>query len=208
VGAGFLIFETEYPMSGTHIIDVQDRTEFGTRATRRLRTQGLIPAEVYGHGDNDHLSLNAREFTKQLRTPGFASAVVQLKSDKKNESALIQSVRRHPVSGDIIHVDFLRVSLSEEVAHAVPLHFVGAEKCPGVKAGGMFEPIRRELEIHAKVRDLPDFIEVDVSGMNLRDVIHVLDIPLPEGCKVVTDVNFTLCTVVGHGGPAGGGEEG
>ncbi len=166
---------------------------------RRMRRAGRIPAIVYGRKRTARaVSLNADEFDKKLaRLEG--SHLIRLlhgeprDADLHEKVALLREVQMHPVTALVLHVDLLEVDLTERLRVSVPLHFVG--KAAGVVAGGILQPVLRELEVECLPTEIPQFIEVDVSALNIHEAIHARDVTLPEGVRALGDGSQTLVTV-------------
>ncbi len=164
---------------------------------RALRRSGKLPAVLYGAGgESVPVAIEAREF-KRLGLGSGGAHLMRLVSDHPavaNGIALVREVQTHPVSGEPVHVDLLRVDVNKPVEASVALSFVG--KAVGVVEGGVLQPLRREIEIRALPDRLPDTIEVDVSGLGIHDAIHIEDLTLPEGVEAIYSENYSLVTVV------------
>ena len=164
---------------------------------KSLRRQGLLPAVVYGAGEETtSLSLDARDFSK-AGLSGAGAHLIKFNSEDRSINggvALIKSMQTHPVQGIPTHVDFLRVDVNKPVEAPITVHYTG--KSVGVVNGGMVQPIRRELLVRALPTALPEEIEVDVSALDIHDSIHLHDLELPEGVEAVDSENFTMVTVV------------
>ena len=159
------------------------------KATKRLRKEGVIPANIFGHGEAPQaVQLNSLDF-EGLRRGHHATSVISLKvaGGKKAETALIRRVQRHPISGKILHIDFLRVSMRDRITAKVTLHFVGT--APGVKIeGGTLLHLADTLDVECAAGEIVEAVEVDVSSMeHLDDVIHAKDVPLPPHFTLLTD---------------------
>ncbi|RMF20553.1 MAG: 50S ribosomal protein L25 [Deltaproteobacteria bacterium] len=168
-----------------------------TAKARALRRAGKLPAILYGAGgENVPVAIDAREFARLGLGSGGAHLMTLVCDDPAvgNGIALVREVQTHPVSGEPVHVDLLRVDASKPVEASVALSFVG--KAAGVVEGGVLQPLRREIEIRALPDKLPDTIEVDVTHLAIHDAIHVEDLELPEGVEAVYSENFSLVTVV------------
>jgi large subunit ribosomal protein L25 len=107
--------------------------------------------------------------------------------------ALVKEMQYHPITGDVIHADFYEVDLTARIEVSVPLHFVG--KGAGVVRGGILQPIVREIQVECLPLDIPQYFDVDVSGLDIGDSVHIEDLPMPEGVTAVYDSNFALVTV-------------
>ncbi len=162
-----------------------------------IRRDGRLPGVLYGAGgENLPVDCDASEFASLgLGSSGahlirFASA----ESSLNQNIALVKEIQTHPVKGTPIHVDFLRVDLNKPVEAAVMLSFTG--KAKGVIEGGIVQPLRRELDVRALPDKLPDVIEIDVSGLDIHESIHLEDVVLPAGVEVPAGENFTIVTVL------------
>jgi len=168
---------------GQQIVELQAevRSAVGTRACRRLRKQGVIPGTLYGHGrPNILIMVPEKEFTHHFLA---GHRVMHLNLPEGRETGMVKEVQ-YDVFGDrIVHVDFARISLKERVHMRVPVEPVGVAK--GAAAGGVFELIRKELDIEGPAAEIPERIEVHVSEMAVGDVIRVKEIELPPSCRVL-----------------------
>ena len=161
-----------------------------------LRTQGLVPAELYGHGkQNEHVTVNAKEFAKVLKEAG-ESTVITLVIGKEKTPALIHDVNIDPISDAIMHVDFYAVNMNEEIETEVAFEFIG--EAPAVKAeGGVLVKSMHEIEVRALPVNLPHSIEVDLSKLvNIHDSIHVKDLVVKAGVKLLADADAVIATVM------------
>ncbi len=159
------------------------------KATKRLRSAGIIPANIYGHGETSQaVQLTVLDF-EHLRREHHATGVIALKlaSAKKTETVLIRRVQRDPLKGHILHIDFLRVSMRDRITARVSLHFEGT--APGVKIeGGMLLHLADMLEVECAAGEIVDAIEVDISSLeNIDDIIHAKDVQLPPNFTLLTD---------------------
>ncbi|MCK4856497.1 MAG: 50S ribosomal protein L25 [candidate division Zixibacteria bacterium] len=169
------------------------RNDAGKGVARKLRAGGTVPAILYGL-DNEpkKLGISGRELGRLLQTSG-ENAVLDLKIGRKRpEKVLLREVQRHPVTDDIIHVDFLRIDPSKKIKMSVPIKIVGTPE--GVKAGGVMELVRRDLDISCLPAEIPAYIEVDVSELTIGDAIHVSDLSI-EKMEVLTNPVRTIVTV-------------
>ena len=174
-------------MKESFVVNAELRTDHGKAASRRLRRTGKVPAIVYGGKDPaQQLALNHHEMAKHLETEAFYSHILTLKVEGKEQQAVLKDIQRHPAEPILLHFDFQRVFADVAIRMQVPLHFVGGEKCPGVKAdGGVVEHHLSQLEVECLPKDLPEFIEVDLSGMKLNDAIHLSQLKLPAGVVLI-----------------------
>jgi large subunit ribosomal protein L25 len=178
-------------------VTVEKRAASGKGPARRARAAGRIPGVFYGPNQKDAIpvELDEKEFAKKIAVLE-GSALIQFDSaaaDLKSRMVLLREVQSHPVSGAVLHADFFEVDLSKKLEVTVALHFAG--KAIGVEAGGILQPIVREVTVECLPTEIPAFIEVDVSFLEIHDSIHVADLKLPPGIEVVYETNFTIVTV-------------
>jgi len=155
----------------------------GKGASRRLRHEGKVPAILYGgHADARTLTLSHQKLLIMLDNERFYSTILNLKVGDQTQAAILKDVQRHPFKNAIVHVDFQRVEENEKIRISIPLHFTGAAASPGVKSqGGIVSHMRTETEVSCLPKDLPEFIEVDISGLSLNESIHLSQLKVPEG---------------------------
>lgn len=168
-------------------LTAQPRQDLGKGASRRLRRQGLIPAIIYGAGQEPmSLTLNHNELLKSLQQEAFYSHILTVNINDQPEKAVLKDLQRHPYRPVVLHADFQRVSETKKITMHVPLHFLNEEKCMGVKqGGGMVSRQLAEVEIRCLPRDLPEYLEVDLSEVKLNQIIHLSDLALPPGVELV-----------------------
>lgn len=173
-------------MSNDFVINAEVRVDQGKGASRRLRRAGKVPAILYGgHQDPISLSVVGFELENRLKNEAFYSHILTLKIGDKEESAVLKDLQRHPARSVVTHMDLQRVVADEELRMHVPLHFKGEEIAPGVKqGGGVVQHHLVDVEVICLPKYLPEFIEIDVSAMNLNDAVHLSQIKLPEGVKL------------------------
>jgi large subunit ribosomal protein L25 len=181
-------------------ITVERRTGNGKGGARKLRRTGVIPAVFYGpKRETTLVGVGAEEFEAKL-SHLEGSHLIRLRHgeggdpDLHEKMVLLREVQRHPVSGAILHADFYEVDLTERLAVSVPLHFVG--KAAGVVAGGILQPVLREIEVECLPTEIPEFIEVDVSTLGIHEAVHLADLHLPEGVTAMGEPTQTLVTVL------------
>ncbi|MGI8819834.1 MAG: 50S ribosomal protein L25 [Chthoniobacterales bacterium] len=174
------------------------RTATGRSAVRRLKSEGVVPAVIYG-GQNqpEPLQVSRREINALLSHAAGENILVELEiaGEATNRLAMVQEVQHAPLGGNVLHVDFHAVSMDEMIEADVPLEPTGTAN--GVKNfGGLLEQSLRSLSIECLPRDLPDVITVDVSALNIGDAIHVREIPLPSGVTTRIPADLTAFSVM------------
>lgn len=163
------------------------RSVQGTGASRRLRHSGKVPGIVYG-GDQPAqvIELDQNALLLQIRHESFHASILNIAVDGKTERVLMRDIQMHPWKKQVLHIDFQRVSANQKIHMEVPLHFVNAEISPGVKqGGGIVSHVMTEVEVSCLPDNLPEFIEVDLSGLDIGDAVHLSDLKLPEGVESV-----------------------
>lgn len=182
----------------TFEIEAELRSDIGKGASRRLRYADKVPAVVYGAGEDAlSLTLDHNKTLHALSHEAFYSHILTLKVGKKSEKVILKAMQRHPAKPRIQHIDFLRVRADQKLHMHIPLHFKGAEDAPGLNDGGVFSHVISDIEVSCLPADLPEFIEVDVSGMVLDQVLHLTDLKLPKGVELVAFAHG----VEGHDSP-------
>jgi large subunit ribosomal protein L25 len=175
---------------GTRLALTPRDTSGGSRATRRLRRTGQVPGVLYGgEGEPVSFTVDARELRHALAARG---AVLELAIDGSSTPAVLKDAHYHPVRGETLHVDFLRVRLDVAIHATVLLDLVGAEEAPGVKEGGVLEQVTREVNIEALPGDIPETIQHDVSGMEINETITLSAVTPPKGVTLIDDVEETV----------------
>ena len=166
-------------------INAVDRSaeQQGKGASRRLRKQNLVPAIIYGGGEEPTpISIKINELVKSLEYEAFFSQILTITTDKGDEQqVVIKDLQRHPAKGFPMHADFQRIVKGQKINMHVPLHFAGREEAPGTKAGGILSTLVSDVEIVCLPSQLPEYLEIDVSGMEIGDLFRLSDIKLPEG---------------------------
>jgi large subunit ribosomal protein L25 len=174
-------------------LTAEPRDVFG-KHVRRLRRQGIVPANIYGHGDSRAIQAPARAL-EHLLVHGGRTGVVSIAVSGATETALMKGIQRDPVSGHLLHVEFQAVSMTEEVTSNVPIRFVG-ESPAVVKQGGIMSHPRTTVHVTARAADLPDAIEVDLSAITeLHGAIHVSDLPASPNYQIIDAPEEVLAMV-------------
>jgi len=158
----------------------------GKGASRRLRHAGKVPAVLYGGQQAAQaLILDQQNLLTMIDDERFYSSIVQLKIGDKTQEAIIKDIQMHPARNVVVHVDLQRVSENEKIRIHLPIHFKGESISPGVKTqGGVVSHMRADVEVSCLPKDLPEFLELDLSGMSLNDTKFLSDIPLPSGVVI------------------------
>lgn len=162
------------------------REDMGKGASRRLRRKGLVPAIIYGAGRPPRaLAFDHNKVIKQLESESFYSSVLNIKVGDKSQAAILKDLQRHPAKRQILHMDFQRIVEDEAIRMNVPIHFLGEDVAPGVKlGGGKVSHLMTDVEVTCLPKDLPEFLEVDVSALELDTMLHLSDIKLPSGVEI------------------------
>jgi large subunit ribosomal protein L25 len=172
-------------------LDVTSRSAAGSRAARRLRRSGRVPGVLYGGGSEPlGFDADARELRMALARSG---AVLDLSIDgQKPTPVVLKEAQRHPVRGETVHVDLLRVNLNEAIAAVVPLELHNIDDAPGVKQGGVLEQITRELNVEALPTAIPESITHDVGEMEIGETILLGALSVPDGVTLLDDPEETV----------------
>ena len=202
-------------MSDQLTLSAEARERAGKGASRALRREGRVPAVIYGNKkDAASIHVSEKELFKLLMTGHFMNSVVEVTLDGSTERTLPKDVHFDPVTDRPMHVDFLRLDKNAKIDVNVPVVFVNEEASPGLKRGGVLNVVRHELELLCASDKIPGEIEIDVTGLEVGDSIHISAVTLPEGSEsAITDRDFTIATIVAPSalkreeGEAGGEDE-
>ena len=189
-------------MSDTLNLPAETRERAGKGASRALRREGRVPAVVYG-GKEEPLAIHVEEklLIKQLGTGHFLNSIVEIEVGGKKLRTLPKDVAFHPVSDRPLHADFLRLSKDSTVHVNVPVLFINEEDSPGLKRGGVLNIVRHELELICDADKMPGDIQIDVTGLDIGDSIHISSVTLPEGSiSAISDRDFTIATIIAPSG--------
>jgi large subunit ribosomal protein L25 len=177
-------------MDKAQVLKAEIRQGVGSKDAIKLRKNGQIPAVVYGHKKEPvGIILNAKSFREELQQ---GHRLMEIEIDKKNETLLVKDVQYDYVGTDIIHVDFMRVDVTELVRVTVPIETKGTAK--GAQEGGMVEVHTGKLEVECRVTQIPEKITVNVKEMAVGDAIHAKDIQLPDGVKLISSPELLVAT--------------
>jgi large subunit ribosomal protein L25 len=181
-------------------IKAEPRSVQGTGASRRLRRESKVPGILYGAGkDALPIEIDHKELWFKLKMEAFHASILDIEVAGEKSQVLLRDYQMHPFKPLILHADFQRVAADKKIHMKVPLHFVNAEVSPGVKvAGGLVQHVISELEIACLPKDLPEFIEVDLSGLQAGHSLHLSAVPLPAGVEAIVPKGEdpTVATVV------------
>lgn len=160
------------------------RQSAGRGGARRHRRNGLVPAVVYGVCEPLNIACSARDISAHLQAEAFHSTLLTLNVEGRKIPALLREVQMHPYKREVVHIDFQAVSENQEIGTSVPLHFIHVEDSPGVKLRhGIFTSIENQIDIHCLPKDLPEYINIDVSGLDIGQSIHLSEITAPPGVR-------------------------
>lgn len=185
-------------MSDALNLPAEARDRAGKGASRALRRASRVPAVIYG-GNEEPTTIHVEEklLMKLLMTGHFMNSIVMIELGGKSLRTLPKDVAFHPVSDRPLHVDFLRLSKDSTIEVEVPVLFINEEDSPGLKRGAVLNIVRHELQLICEADKIPSEIEIDVTGLDVGDSIHISSVKLPAGSKsAITDRDFTIATVV------------
>lgn len=178
-------------------LSIETRTERGKGAARRLRRSGKVPGVFYGPKSTaTPILVDRKDFSAHVANLEgshlirFQSAAAEL----QQRVALVRDMQHHPVNGGILHVDFYEVDLTRRLRVTVPLHFIGRAR--GVAEGGILQPIVREMEVECLPTDIPQYIEVDVTSLDIHDAIHLADLAMPTNVSAIFETNEAVVSVL------------
>ncbi len=167
-------------------LNAEPRTDKGKGASRRLRHAGKVPVIMYGGGkDPESLALSQNELLRNLEHEAFYSHILTVKVGGTETQAILRDLQRHPSRPIILHMDLQRINAAEKLKTHVPLHFVGEDAAPGVKAGGLVSHELTDVLVECLPKNLPEFIEVDISALDVGDSIHLSGLTVPEGVTLI-----------------------
>ena len=179
------------------IIAAERRERTGKGPARAARRAGRVPGVIYGaKKDPSLVTLDPRELDRELKTGAFLATVYDVQTGADKERVLPRDVQFDPVTDRVLHVDFLRVSAASTVTVQVPVNFLNEEDSPGLKRGGLLNVVRHEIEMTCRADAIPSSIDVDLTGLDIGDSVHISMISLPDGVTpTIADRDFTIATV-------------
>lgn len=185
-------------MSDVLNLPAEARERAGKGASRALRRDGRTPAVIYGGKEAPvQIHVEEKELVKQLMTGHFFNSIVELAVGGKTIKTLAKDVAFHPVTDRPLHADFLRLTGDSKIEVQVPVVFVNEDASPGLKKGGVLNIVRHELELVCPAESIPGEIQIDVTGKDVGDSIHISEVTLPKGVtSAITDRDFTIATLV------------
>lgn len=178
-------------------LKAEARTKSSKGAVRSIRLAGRVPAVIYGDKKTPELiSVDYKAVNALYQTGTFGSALLNIEVDGKTQRVIPRDVQREVVRDFIIHVDFLRLGKNATITVNVPVHFINHEASPGLKAGGVLNIVRHEIELICPAESIPEQIEVDLSGYDMATSIHISSVKFAEGVRpTITDRDFTVATI-------------
>lgn len=185
------------------------RTGTGKGAARQARRDGMVPGIVYG-GEADPLPINIpfNTLLKRLRAGRFMSTLFNLKVDGTDDVRVIcRNVQRDVVKDLPTHLDLLRLRRNSRIDLFIHVEFINEEIAPGIKKGGVLTIVRPEVELNVLAGDIPDHITVDLTGLEIGDIVHISDVTLPEGSKVTVERDFVIANISAPSGLRSAGSE-
>jgi large subunit ribosomal protein L25 len=182
-------------MADTSTLSLTARDPEGSRNARRLRRSGLVPGVIYGGGDAPtHFAVDARILRNTLAHSG---AILEVSLDGATGTpVLVKDIQRHPVRGEAVHVDFLRVRMDQAIQTTVTVELVGGDEAPGVVEGGVLSQETREITIEALPGDIPDSIKHDVSALEMNATITLDALTAPEGVTFIDDADTLIASIM------------
>ncbi|MCL5779139.1 50S ribosomal protein L25/general stress protein Ctc [Limibaculum sp. FT325] len=184
-------------MAQTIDLEATARAGSGKGAARSARRDGMVPGVIYGGGE-DPVTINIKHnvLLKRLKAGKFLSTLIKLDVDGKVHTVICRAVQRDVVRDLPIHVDFLRLSERSRISLYIPVEFINHDKAPGIRRGGVLTVVRPEVELKVSAANIPDHLTVDLSGLNVGDVVKISNVALPEGTSpTITDRDFVIANI-------------
>jgi large subunit ribosomal protein L25 len=187
-------------MAGERIkLEVQPREKLGSRETRRLRKQGLVPGVLYGRSDPHAFTVAERELRRALTSSAGLNAILDVVvggDSGTTHPSILKEFQQDKVRGNVTHVDFQEVRLDRAIAASVVVTYVGEEDSPGIREGGVLSHVTREINVEALPMEIPEHVELDVSHMEIGDSLRAGEVKLPEGVTLLDDPDETVLATV------------
>ncbi|MDN2566650.1 50S ribosomal protein L25/general stress protein Ctc [Aquibium sp. A9E412] len=184
-------------MSQAYELKAEARERVGKGSARQIRRNGKVPAVIYGGKQPPQaITLPYKETYKRIQSGGFLTTIATIEVDGKKVQVLPKDYQLEPVRDFLIHVDFLRIGKDTVVTVNIPVHFLNEEESPGLKRGGVLNVVRYEVECTAPATAIPDALEIDLTGLDIGDSVHISAVTLPDGVEpTITDRDFTIATI-------------
>lgn len=177
-------------------ITAELRNAVGKGSARELRRGGKIPAIIYGdHKESLPICINGGELNKLLKQPGFFTYIFDINITGDKHQVLARDLQVDPVTDNPLHIDFLRFNEDTRIVIEIPVTFKNEVDSPGLKRGGVLNIVRRELELRCSPLNIPQSIEIDLTGFEIGESIHISALNLPDGAEPITDRDFTVATI-------------
>jgi large subunit ribosomal protein L25 len=186
-------------MAGERIrLEVKERERLGSRESRRMRKDGLVPGVLYGRSKPHAICIPERELRRALTSEGGLNAIldVVLEGQKTTHPSILKQYQQDPLKGRVTHVDLQEVRLDVKIHATVPIHLVGGDDAPGVREGGVLSQVTRDVNVEALPMEIPEHIDLDVSGMQMNDTLRLADLPATEGVTLLDDPEGTVLATV------------
>jgi len=197
-------------MSQTRSISAEKRDRAGKGSARSARRAGRVPAVIYGDGKApESITLSFNELNNNINKGRFLSTLYNVEIDGRKERVLPRDVQFDVVTDAPLHVDFLRIGKGKKIPVMVPVHFTNEPASPGLKRGGVLNVVRHEVELLCPADEIPESIEIDLTGLEIGDGMHISRVTLPEGVTpTIIDRDFTIATITAPTIMTAGAEEG
>ena len=184
-------------MAETPVLEAVARAGVGKGAARSARREGLVPGVIYGGNEPPQtINMKFNELLKMLKAGRFLSTLLNVRVDGKDNRVICRGVQRDVVKDLPTHVDFLRLAETSRIKLFIPVEFVNREASPGLKRGGVLTVVRPEVELFVTAGDIPDHIEIDLTGTNVNDTLHISNVQLPKGATpTITDRDFVIANI-------------
>lgn len=185
------------------VLEVEVRERTGKGGAREARRTGFVPGVLYG-GPRGPVAINLKynEVIKAIYSGKFIAHMITITHKGEPQTVIPQAVQYHPVTDQPLHIDLYRVEEDQEIKVEVPVHFKGEDACPGLKRGGTLNVVRHTVELLVPAGSIPEYLEADVSALQIGDVVKISMIALPPGAQpTIHDRDFTIATIASRGGP-------
>jgi large subunit ribosomal protein L25 len=196
-------------MADINELKAQHRPRSGTGSARAIRRAGLVPAVIYGERKpTQSIAIDRGVLDKELHTGHFLTTLYDIELDGETTRVIPRDVQTDPVRDFPIHVDFLRLGSDSKIAVDVGVRFLHEELSPGLKRGGVLNVVRHTIELECPADSIPDSIEVDLTGLDINDAVHISSVTLPQGVvPTIRDRDFTIATIAAPAGMEADEEE-